>query len=52
MTFIQSIKFCLSHYANFEGRATRSEFWWFFLFCKCCSYLINWFILFHQWIFF
>jgi len=34
MTFIQSIKFCLSHYANFEGRATRSEFWWFFLFCS------------------
>ena len=34
MTFIQSIKFCLSQYANFEGRATRSEFWWFFLFCS------------------
>ena len=23
----------LKNYVNFEGRATRAEFWWFFLFC-------------------
>jgi len=28
----QSIKTCFSKYAAFEGRASRSEYWWFFLF--------------------
>ena len=32
MTFTQSIKTCLSKYATFSGTASRSEFWWFFLF--------------------
>lgn len=32
MTFGESIRTCFSKYATFEGRATRSEFWWFFLF--------------------
>ncbi len=32
MTFSESIRVCLSKYANFEGRASRPEFWWFFLF--------------------
>ena len=32
MTFFESIRVCLMKYAEFEGRATRSEFWWFFLF--------------------
>ena len=32
MTFIQSIKTCFRKYANFKGRAMRSEFWWFHLF--------------------
>ena len=31
MTFGESIKTCFSKYATFEGRASRSEFWWFFL---------------------
>ncbi len=31
MTFGQSIKTCFSKYATFSGRATRSEFWWFYL---------------------
>ena len=33
MTFGQSISVCFSKYANFEGRASRSEYWWFYLFC-------------------
>jgi uncharacterized membrane protein YhaH (DUF805 family) len=41
MTFTQSIKFCLSHYANFEGRASRSEFWWFFLFCSLITVALS-----------
>ena len=32
MTFGESISTCFSKYAAFEGRAPRSEFWWFFLF--------------------
>ncbi len=33
MTFGESIKTCFSKYAEFSGRAGRSEFWWFELFC-------------------
>ena len=32
MNFGQAISTCLSNYATFSGRASRSEFWWFFLF--------------------
>ena len=32
MNFIQSISTCMGKYATFSGRATRSEFWWFYLF--------------------
>ncbi len=32
MTFTQSIRTCLSKYATFKGRASRSEYWWFVLF--------------------
>ncbi len=32
MTFQESVKTCLTEkYAKFEGRASRSEYWWFFL---------------------
>lgn len=32
MTFTESIKVCFSKYVDFNGRASRSEFWWFMLF--------------------
>lgn len=32
MTFQESIKTCFKKYAEFQGRASRSEFWWFVLF--------------------
>ncbi len=32
MTFGESISTCFSKYAAFDGRATRSEYWWWFLF--------------------
>lgn len=32
MTFTQSIKTCFSKYVTFSGRASRSEYWYFFLF--------------------
>lgn len=32
LTFFESIRICLIKYADFHGRASRSEFWWFALF--------------------
>jgi len=32
MTFAQAIKHNFSKYASFEGRASRPEFWWWYLF--------------------
>lgn len=32
MTFFESILVCFKKYAEFHGRASRSEFWWFILF--------------------
>ena len=32
MTFADAIKTCFNKYADFSGRATRSEYWWFQLF--------------------
>lgn len=37
MTFAKSIRTCFSKYADFSGRATRSEYWWFFLFTLLLS---------------
>jgi uncharacterized membrane protein YhaH (DUF805 family) len=39
MTFTESIKTCLSNYANFSGRATRSEYWWFVLFIVLVAFV-------------
>ena len=35
----------LKNYANFSGRASRAEFWWFFLFVMII-YMVFWFLLF------
>jgi len=32
MTFGESIRTCFSKYATFDGRASKSEYWWWFLF--------------------
>lgn len=32
MTFFEAITVCLRKYANFTGRASKAEFWWFALF--------------------
>lgn len=32
MGFIEAVKICFAKYATFEGRASRSEYWWFALF--------------------
>lgn len=37
MTFQESIRVCFSKYADFNGRAGRSEYWWFILFIVIVS---------------
>ena len=32
MNFGQSISTCMGKYGTFQGRASRSEYWWFYLF--------------------
>ena len=33
MGFAESLKTCFEKYFKFDGRASKSEFWYFFLFC-------------------
>ena len=51
MEFTQSINKCFKHFSDFEGRASRSEFWWFFLF-SCIVSIVAVFLdeLFGSWI--
>jgi len=37
MTFQESVKVCFTQYADFTGTASRSEYWWFFLFIVLVS---------------
>jgi len=32
MTFVEAVKTCFAKYADFSGKAKRSEFWWWALF--------------------
>ncbi|MBW4031696.1 MAG: DUF805 domain-containing protein [Acidobacteria bacterium] len=41
MTFVQSITTVFGKYAEFAGRAGRSEFWWFILFSALVSAALN-----------
>lgn len=39
MSPARSVATCLGKYADFRGRAQRSEFWWFFLFVVVVSWV-------------
>lgn len=39
MNFVESIQTCFRKYADFNGRATRPEYWWFVLF-QFVAYLV------------
>ncbi|QLI81842.1 DUF805 domain-containing protein [Chitinibacter fontanus] len=41
MTFQESIQVCFKKYADFNGRASRSEYWWFALFAFLVSILLS-----------
>lgn len=42
MDFITAVKHVLSNFANFHGRARRSEYWWWALFSVVLSLLTGW----------
>ncbi|MFO1243004.1 MAG: DUF805 domain-containing protein [Rickettsiales bacterium] len=41
MGFVAAIKHCFKNYATFCGRASRSEFWYFFLFNLIVAMITN-----------
>ena len=42
MTFKQSVHTCLSEkYATFTGVASRSEYWWFYLFTSVVTFIVS-----------
>lgn len=41
MTFTESIRTCFRKYADFKGRATRSEFWWWVLFNVIAAFVLG-----------
>jgi len=41
MSFFEAIASCLSKYADFRGRASRAEYWWFVLYLVLASVLLN-----------
>ncbi len=51
MTLQESIKVCFSKYADFSGRASRPEYWWFFLFLVLGSVVISLFSQVASWVF-
>jgi uncharacterized membrane protein YhaH (DUF805 family) len=41
MNFTESVSTCFNKYATFTGTASRSEFWWFFLFTAVASIVLD-----------
>ncbi len=42
MSFTESIKICFRKYVDFNGRASRPEYWWFFLFNFIVQLATSW----------
>lgn len=41
MSFGQSVSHVFKNFTNFEGRASRSEFWWWYLFIVIVNIIIS-----------
>jgi uncharacterized membrane protein YhaH (DUF805 family) len=41
VSFARAISVCFSKYFDFKGRASRPEYWWFYLFCTVLSWGYN-----------
>ena len=44
MGFTESLRTCFEKYGNFNGRASRSEFWYFVLFCFVYLFIAGFFL--------
>ena len=40
MNFQESVRTCFTKYADFSGKATRPEFWWYVLFIFLVSFIL------------
>lgn len=40
--FVEAIKICFNKYADFSGRASLAEYWWFFLFQFLAGCVFGW----------
>lgn len=40
MNFQTAVKTCFNKYIDFTGRASRSEYWWFALFCVVVNVIV------------
>jgi uncharacterized membrane protein YhaH (DUF805 family) len=41
MDFAEAVKICLTKFVDFNGRASRSEFWWFMLFLVIANFFLS-----------
>ena len=41
MSIMDAVKTCLEQYVGFDGRASRSEYWWFFLAFVIAGFVTN-----------
>ena len=41
MSFVDAVKTCFAKYADFEGCASRSEFWWWILFTSLAALALH-----------
>ena len=41
MNMLESVQVCFKKYADFEKRASREEYWWFFLFCALAGGIVS-----------
>ena len=41
MTFVESVEHVFSNYFNAGGRASRSEYWWWYLFTILASFAVS-----------
>ena len=44
ISFADSIKICMQGYTKCEGRARRSEFWWFYMVCTIIMVFLSFFL--------
>jgi len=42
MDFVTAVKTCFGKYVDFNGRAQRSEFWWWVLFSLVVNLVLGW----------